>query len=129
MGHGTTGSKVKSQIEVLVPAAAYAASFQVPPSTASGRARGSGLCAQFDDVILVANCTAVAGGGTATVNYQISLDDGDAWVTVDSMAAINGAGVTVKRIAAPIGQFYRLDVAITGTSVTFEVRADFGIRG
>lgn len=113
-------AKVKSQIEVLIPAAAYSASFQTEKS---------GLCAQFDDVILVANCSAVAGAGTATVNYQISLDGGTTWVTIDSMAVITGAGVTVKRIAAPIGQLYRLDVAITGTSVTFDVRADFGIRG
>ena len=120
MGAVLAGRKLKNQSEVFVAAAAYSASFQ---TTASG------LCAQWDAAILVANCTAVAGGGTAAVKYQISLDGGTTWADVASMASITGAGVTILRISPPIGSLFRLDVAITGTSVTFEVRIDFSLTG
>src|SRR5258706_12805095 len=129
MGRGTTGSKVKSQIEILAPQASCSASFQT---------QGRGPCAAFDDGILAVLTGTAVGGATVQVNYQISLDyylpsgavnPTPNWATVDSSPVISTAVLTLKRIAAPIGQVYRLDVAITGTSIPLEIRADFGIRG
>lgn len=120
MGGGLAGRKLKNQTEVLIAAAAYSASFQTQQSW---------LSAQFDDILLVCNCTAVAGGGTATISYQVSLDGGTTWVTLATMTVVTGAGVTTKAIASPIGSLARLDVAIAGTSVTFELRADYHLSG
>lgn len=114
------GRKVKNQYEVLIAAAQRTTSFQT---------LGNGLAAQFDDVLLVCNCTAVAGGGAVVIAYQVSLDGGTNWVTVDSMTAVSGAGVTAKRITAPIGPFFRLDCAVSGTSIDFEVRGNFHLAG
>jgi hypothetical protein len=118
------GRKVKSQVEVILASAARAASAQ---------SIGSGLAAQFDDVIFVCDVTAISGVAAALeLVYQISLDAGTTWVDLGAIGTpMTATGTMAARMTAPIGHFFRVDARITGTtpSVTFSLLADFGIRG
>lgn len=107
------------KVRSVVPSAARTTSSQTPGATTPEN---------FDDVIIQVICTAASGGGTVTVSYQVSLDEGTTWTTVDSVAAVNAPGSAIKRINAPLGQLYRLDLAIAGTTITFEVALLFSKR-
>ena len=118
-----SGRKVKSQVETIFAAAARSASAQ---------SIGSGLSAQFDDVIFVCNTTAASGTPSMDLVYQISLDGGVTWVDLVTIGTpVTGVGVMSARISAPIGHFFRVDARISGgtPSLTFSLIGDFGIRG
>lgn len=72
------------------------------------------------------NCTAVAGGGTATVFVDRLGADG-VWYPIWSPTAISGAGNTSTSIgpgcatAAVVTSTIRFRWVISGTSVTFSV--------
>ena len=72
------------------------------------------------------DCTAVAGGGTATVFIEREGADG-IWYPIWSPTAISGAGITSTSIgpgcatAAVLTSTIRFRWVISGTSVTYSV--------
>lgn len=81
----------------------------------------------WDDLIIQVAVTAV--GTTLAIDYQVSLDGGTTWATLQNIiTAVTGTGNFAKVVPTPIGSKARLLQTSTG-SFTYQVWAEGSRRG